>query len=72
MRGKSAKREVQLYIPRVNQIRKCLEMFTVIQTLSQTLITGTGNCGPGRREVDRVCALHLLPAAMGTFQARCC
>lgn len=72
MRGKSAKRKVQLYLIRANQTRKCLAMFSIIQTLSQTLITGTGNCGPGRREVDRVCALHLLPAETGMFQARCC
>lgn len=72
MRGKSAKRKVQLYLLRANQIRKCLAMFTIIQTLSQTLITGTGNGGPGRREADGVCALHLLPAETGTFQARCC
>lgn len=57
---------------RANQTRKCLVMFTIIQTLSQTLITGTGNCGPGRREVDGVCVLHLLPAETGMFQARCC
>lgn len=66
------KRKVQLYLMRANQTRKCLAMFRIIQTLSQTLITGTGNCRPGRREVDCVCALHLLPAEMGMFQARCC
>lgn len=66
------KRELQLYLMRANQTRKCLAMFTIIQTLSQTLITGTGNCGPGRREVDGVCVLHLLPAETGMFLARCC
>lgn len=71
-RGKSAKRKFLLYLPRTNLIRKYQAMFTISQTLSQTLIAGTGNCGPGRRDVDGVCALHLLPAETGTFQARCC
>lgn len=62
MRGKPAERKVQLYLMRADQTRKCLAMLTIIQTVSQTLITGTGNCGPGRREVDGACVLHLLPA----------
>lgn len=71
-RGLSAARKVLLYLPRTNRTRKYLAEFTIIQTLSQTLIAGTGNRVPGRREVDHVCVLHLLPAETGTFQARCC
>lgn len=68
----SVARKDLLHRPKTNQTRKYLAVFTIIQTLSQTLIAGTGNCGPGRREVDHVCVLHLLPAETGTFQARCC
>lgn len=68
----SVARKDLLYLPKTNQTRKYLAVFTIIQTLSQTLIAGTGNRGPGRREVDHVCVLHLLPAETGTFQARCC
>lgn len=71
-RGLSAGRNVLLYIPRTNRTRKYLAVFAITQTLSQTLIAGTANRGPGRREVDHVCVLHLLPAETGTFQARCC
>jgi len=71
-RGLSAGRKVLLYIPRTNRTRKYLAVFAITQTLSQTLIAGTANRGPGRREVDHVCVLHLLPAETGTFPARCC